>query len=102
MLVPAGRSNSIFHDDRPVSPPLIVYLPSQPLPQSELLTKVAEGPAACAVAAMPTSAAPATSTPATRSVSRGVSASLMSAPGWWVRRDARECGVGEQPIRQPA
>jgi hypothetical protein len=34
-LVPAGRSNSSFQELIAESPALIVYLPSQPVPQSE-------------------------------------------------------------------
>ena len=48
-LEPAGRSNWTFHPVIVVVPPLvIVYLPSKPLPQSDVLTNVAVGPAAYA------------------------------------------------------
>src|SRR5690349_5119946 len=58
ILVPAGRSNSTRQDDRAVvSPALTTIWPLKPVPQSDILLKVAMGlVAACAVPAKPANA----------------------------------------------
>ena len=60
-MVPAGRSNTTAQPLMAVVPPLVsVYLPSQPVPQSDVFTKVAVEVAADAAAASQTVPAAAT------------------------------------------
>jgi len=91
MFDPAGRSNSTRHPLTAVLPPLVMMnLPSQPVPQSETLVKVAVGVAALAgtaVRSMATSAAAsATATDGARRKILRCIANLCGGWGWGVRR----------------
>jgi hypothetical protein len=70
--VPAGRSKTTDHDEIVDVPPfVIVYLPSQPEPQSEVFVKTAVGVAADAAGANQIAA-----TPAVRAIARVMSRAL--------------------------
>ncbi len=67
-MVPAGRSKARLQPLTVVPPPLvIVYFPSQPEPQSDVLTKLALTPAAYAAGASHTAPSAAASAPTTDS-----------------------------------